>query len=59
MSEGAAKKVVFYQILLQFSSAIGLMMGAKIIVEFIMLRCLAERSHFKKLKMVKTRDIKD
>ena len=59
VSEGMATKISFYKILLQFSSAIGLMLGAKILVEFCMLNCFAERSHFKKLKMIKSKDAND
>ncbi len=59
LSEGEATKFEFYQLLVQFSSTIGLIMAAKILVEFCMLNCYPERSHFKKLKMIKSRDIND
>ena len=59
MAEGVAKKISIYSILLQIASTVGLMMGAKILVEFLMLNCFAEKIHFRRLKYLKTKDMND
>ena len=52
-SEGAISKISILNIMMQISSAIGLLLLAKYITDFIMLTMFREKNHYRNMKLLK------
>jgi hypothetical protein len=53
-TSGTVQELSLYNIVLQLSSAIGLLLAAKSLTDFVMLKVFNEKNHYANMKFIKT-----